>query len=89
MTTDEAMTIAVRFMETGITVAAPLLGIAVVIGVGMGVLQTATQIQEPSIAYAAKVAGIVALTLFAGPAIAEKLLAYTRASLEAIAHVTE
>lgn len=89
MTTDGAMTILGNFLETGLYVAAPLLAVAVVIGVGIGVVQTATQINEPAIAYAAKVAGLVALTLFAGPAIADKLLGYTRDTFRSIAHVVE
>lgn len=89
MTTDGAMTILGNFLETGLYVAAPLLAVAVVIGVGIGVVQTATQINEPAIGYAAKVAGLVALTLFAGPAIADKLLGYTRDTFRSIAHVVE
>lgn len=89
MTTDGAMTILSHFLETGLYVAAPLLAVAVVIGVGIGVVQTATQINEPAIAYAAKVAGLVALTLFAGPAIADKLLGYTRDTFRSITHVVE
>lgn len=89
MTTDGAMTILTHFVETGLWVAAPLLAVAAVVGVTVGVIQTATQINEPAIAYAAKVAGLVALTLFAGPAIADKLLGYTRDTFRSITHVVE
>jgi flagellar biosynthetic protein FliQ len=89
MTTDEAATIAVRFMETTLLVASPLFAVAVVVGVLVGVLQTATQIQEPSIAFVSKVTALVVVGALVGPAMAEKLMAYTRASFEAIARVTE
>ncbi len=89
MTTDGAITLLSKFGEVGLFVATPLLVVAAIVGVVVGVVQTATQINEPAIAYAAKVAGVVALTLLAGPAIADKLLAYTKESIGAIAHVVE
>lgn len=89
MTTDGAITLLSKFGETGLYVAIPLLAVAAIVGVVVGVLQTATQINEPAIAYAAKVAGVVALVLLAGPAMADKLLSYTKNSFGSIAHVVE
>ncbi len=89
MTTDGAISLLSRFGETGLYVALPLLAVAAVVGVVVGVLQTATQINEPAIAYAAKVAGVVALALVLGPAIADKLLTYTKDSIGSVAHVVE
>jgi flagellar biosynthesis protein FliQ len=89
MTTDSAITLLTRFVEVSLYVGMPLLAVAAVVGVVVGVLQTATQINEPAIAYAAKVAGMLAVILFVGPAIFDKMLAYTRASFDAVAHVVE
>ena len=89
MTTDGAITLLSKFGEAGLYVAVPLLAVAAIVGVVVGVLQTATQINEPAIAYAAKVAGGVALVLLAGPAMADKLLGYTKNSFESVAHVVE
>jgi flagellar biosynthesis protein FliQ len=89
MTTDGAITLLSKFGETGLYVAVPLLAVAAIVGVLVGVIQTATQINEPAIAYASKVAAIVALTLLAGPAMADKLLGYTKDSFGSIAHVVE
>lgn len=89
MTTDGAVSLMTRFIETGLYVALPLLVVAAVVGVVIGVLQTATQINEPAIGYAAKVAGMIAVVLFLGPIIFDKLLGYTRASFESIANVVQ
>jgi len=89
MTTDGAITLLSKFGEIGLYVAIPLLAVAAIVGVLAGVVQTATQINEPAIAYAAKVAAIVALALLAGPAMADKLLGYTKDSFGSIAHVVE
>ncbi len=89
MTTDAAMTILTQFLHASVYVVAPILGVAAIVGVIVGIVQTATQINEPAIAYAAKVLGLVALVLLVGPAIGDKLLAYTRDSFGAVARVVE
>ncbi len=89
MTTDGAISLITRFVETSLYVAMPLLLVAAVVGILVGVIQTATQINEPAIAYAAKVAGMLAVILFLGPMIFDKLLLYTRTSFDSIATVVE
>lgn len=89
MTTDHALTLLTRFLEVALYATAPLLAVAAIVGILVGIVQTATQINEPAIAYAAKVTGVLALVLIAGPAISDKLLAYTRNSFSSIAHVVE
>ncbi|MFO0553008.1 MAG: flagellar biosynthetic protein FliQ [Polyangiaceae bacterium] len=89
MTTDGAATLITRFTETALYVATPILVVAAIVGVFVGIVQTATQINEPAIAYAAKVVGLVALLLLAGPLLTDKLLTYTRQSFAAIAEVVE
>ena len=89
MTTDEVATLAVAFLHTGGLVAAPAIAVAGFIGALVGVVQTATQVNEPSIAYAAKVLALVALFALIGPAVCDQVLRYTRASFDAIAHVSE
>ena len=87
MTSDHALELVQAFTQTTLVAVGPVLGIAAVLGTVVGVMQTATQIQEPSIAYAVKVAGLTALFLVAGPALAQKIVSYTHASFEGIAHV--
>jgi len=47
--------------------AGPVLLAMLVIGLGAGILQTATQIREASIAFVLKLAGMALLTTAAGP----------------------
>jgi flagellar biosynthetic protein FliQ len=87
MTNDHALQIVSTFVQTTLVATGPVLGVALVIGTGVGVMQTATQVNEPSISYAIKVAGLVGLLLVAGPALSEKVVSYTRASFSDIAKV--
>jgi flagellar biosynthesis protein FliQ len=47
--------------------AGPVLLVMLVIGLGAGVLQTATQVREASIPFVLKLAGLAALATAAGP----------------------
>lgn len=87
MNTDHVSTLLTRFLEISLYVAAPLLIVTALVGIVVGIVQAATQINEPSISYAAKVVGLVAVLLFLGPVILDKLLVYTRSSFAGIATV--
>jgi len=87
VTVEHALTLLLAFLQAAIVLVGPVLAVAAVIGTLTGVLQTATQIQEPSIAYAAKVLGIVVLLLFAGPAMIDKALSYTKTCFADVARV--
>lgn len=87
MTIEHALTLLFAFLQTAVVLVGPILLVAAVVGTLIGVLQTATQINEPSIAYAAKVAGVVILLLFAGPAMIDKALSYTRTCFADVARV--
>lgn len=87
MTSDHALQLVSTFTQQTLIATGPLLAVAAVVGTLVGVMQTATQIQEPSIAYAFKVAAMTALLLVAGPAIAQKVVGYTHDCFDGIAHV--
>jgi flagellar biosynthetic protein FliQ len=87
MSVEHAMTLLSAFLQACVTLIGPVLLVAAVIGTVIGVLQTATQVNEPSIAYAAKVAGIVILLLFVGPALLDRALSYTRTCFTDISRV--
>jgi len=89
VTTDEVTTLAIGFLQAGVFLAAPAVAVAAAVGVAIGVIQTATQVNEPSVSYAAKVVALFALFALAGPALCDQVLRYTRASFESIAHVSE
>lgn len=87
MSPDYALALLQGLLQTTLMIAGPLLAAALAAGVFVGVIQTATQINEASLGYVVKVgATILALLLF-GPVIAEKLVSYTRHSFESVATV--
>jgi flagellar biosynthesis protein FliQ len=47
--------------------AGPLLAVMLIIGLGAGILQTATQIREASIPFVLKLGGLAVITTAAGP----------------------
>lgn len=89
MTTEQAFDLFSQFATATLYLAGPILAVAVLAGTLVGVAQTATQVNEPSISYGVKVAALVGLLLIAGPALAEKLTTYTRTAFASIAHVRQ
>ncbi|MFO0596315.1 MAG: flagellar biosynthetic protein FliQ [Myxococcaceae bacterium] len=63
-------------------VGAPLLGGLLVVGLGMGVLQSATQIQEPSVGAVPRLATIIGLSVVLGPWVVERLARFLSSSME-------
>jgi flagellar biosynthetic protein FliQ len=64
--------------------AGPVLLVMLVLGLGIGILQTATQIREASIPFVLKLAGMAALTTAAGPLMMRGLEDYATRLLHAI-----
>lgn len=58
---------------------APPVGAGVAAGLGVAVIQSATQIQEQTISFAVRAAAVVAALIVAGPWIAAQLHAFTEA----------
>jgi flagellar biosynthetic protein FliQ len=87
MSPDHALALMQALLQVTIVVVGPLLGAALLAGVSVGVVQTATQVNEASLGFIVKVmAALVALLLF-GPMMAEKLVSYTRECFEGVAGV--
>ncbi len=68
-------------------ISGPLLAIALVAGLLVGVAQTVLQINEASVSFVVKVAALVGVLVVLGPVLASKVVDYTRGSLQAIEHV--
>ncbi len=64
--------------------AGPVLVVMLIIGLGAGILQTATQIREASIPFVLKLAGVAVLTTAAGPLMMGGVEAYATRLLHAI-----
>ena len=87
MSIDQAIALMTSLIEVSVFVAGPVLGAALVGGVAIGVLQTATQINEMSVAYVVKAACVLMVFFLAGSALASKTVSYTREQFSNIANV--
>jgi type III secretion protein S len=68
-------------------VSAPPLAAALVVGLFTGVLQAATQVQEPTVAVVPRMVAVMAALAVAGPWIGGRIARFAAACLEAAARV--
>lgn len=87
MSGDQALAMVLQALQVTLLVAGPILAVSLVAGLVVGVAQTVLQINEGSISFVVKVAAIIGVLVVLGPALASKLIDYTRGSLESIEHV--
>jgi flagellar biosynthetic protein FliQ len=84
MTPETVMTIGRQALEMTMLLAAPLLLVALAIGLLVGVFQAATQINEMTLSFIPKLVGMAVALLVAGPWMLRELVSYTRALIESI-----
>ena len=84
MNADQALSTILELFKTVMWVAGPVLAITLIAGLLVGVAQTVLQINEQSVAFVVKVAAVVAVLLLLGPMLANKVVDYTKHSLESI-----
>ena len=84
MTPETVMTIAQRALEMTVLLAAPLLLVALVIGLLVGIFQAATQIHEMTLSFIPKLIGMATALVIAGPWMLKELVGYTRTLIESI-----
>ncbi|MBN9163795.1 MAG: flagellar biosynthetic protein FliQ [Myxococcales bacterium] len=87
MNGDQALAMVLEALRVTLWISGPLLAIALVAGLLVGVAQTVLQINEASVSFVVKVAALVSVLVVLGPALASKVVDYTRGSLQAIEHV--
>lgn len=78
MTPESVMTIGRHAMEVMLMVAAPLLMVALVVGLIVSVFQAATQINETTLSFIPKLIGIFVALVVAGPWMLTIMLDYMR-----------
>lgn len=78
MTPESVMTIGRQAMEVTLMVAAPLLLVALIIGLIVSIFQAATQINEATLSFIPKLIGIFAALVIAGPWMLTIMLDYMR-----------
>ncbi|HEY4972771.1 MAG TPA: flagellar biosynthesis protein FliQ [Steroidobacteraceae bacterium] len=84
MTPETVMSIAQRALEMTVMLAAPLLLVALVVGLLVGIFQAATQINEMTLSFIPKLIGMATAMLLAGPWMLKQLVNYTRMLIESI-----
>lgn len=76
MTTDLALALSSRMLWTAILIGAPVLGLSMLVGLLISILQVVTQVQEVSLTFIPKIL-TVAITLFVfGPWMLNTLLEF-------------
>ncbi|HEY2020527.1 flagellar biosynthesis protein FliQ [Paraburkholderia sp.] len=84
MTPEAVMTLAHEAMYIGLMLAAPLLLVALVVGLLVSLFQAATQINETTLSFIPKLLAIAATMVIAGPWMLTTMLDYLRHTLSAI-----
>ena len=78
MTPESVMTMGRNAMEVTLMVAAPMLLVALIIGLIVSIFQAATQINEATLSFIPKLVGIFVALVVAGPWILSVMLDYMR-----------
>ncbi|MFT4063131.1 flagellar biosynthesis protein FliQ [Paraburkholderia sp.] len=84
MTPEAVMTLAHEAMYIGLMLAAPLLLVALAVGLLVSLFQAATQINENTLSFIPKLLAIAATMVIAGPWMLTTMLDYLRHTLSAI-----
>lgn len=78
MTPEFVIGFARQAMELALMMAMPMLGVGLMVGVVVSVIQAATQIQEMTLTFIPKVVSIFVALLVAFPWMLDKMTTYTR-----------
>jgi flagellar biosynthetic protein FliQ len=84
---DQTVALLTAFLRTVLYAAGPVLAVALAAGVIVGILQTATQVNEASISFLVKVGAIVLVIVILGPQLASYVTDYARTCLRSVADV--
>lgn len=84
MTPETVMTIGQRALEITLLLSAPLLLTALVMGLLVGVIQAATQINEMTLSFIPKLIAMAVALVVAGPWMLKLMISYTRELFESI-----
>jgi flagellar biosynthetic protein FliQ len=84
MTPESIMTIGQHALELTLLLAAPLLLVALTMGLVIGVFQAATQINEMTLSFIPKLLALAATLVIAGPWMLKMLIEYTRDLFQSI-----
>ena len=84
MTPESVLSLGAQALQLTLLVAAPLLLVALVVGLVISIFQAATQINEATLSFVPKIVAAVAVLGFAGPWMMTTLVEYLQRTLQAI-----
>lgn len=88
MSVDAVRELMQRAMLLSGQVAAPFLLCTLIVGLIVGVVQAATQVQEAALGFIPKLAAVGALVVLVGPWALEQLVMFTRETISSLAMMT-
>ena len=77
MTTDTVVQLATQAMSLALKISIPLLGVGLVVGVLISIVQAVTSIQEQTLSFIPKVLAMAVVLVVGGPWMLNQLLSYT------------
>jgi flagellar biosynthetic protein FliQ len=89
MSADYALELVLQLIRVAMLVTSPILLACLSAGLIIGVVQTATQLNEPSLAYLAKVLAVTVALAALGSRMGSETLGYMRRSFAQVAEVTK
>lgn len=84
MTGELALQLTGEMLIAALVIGAPILGLSMLVGLAISILQVVTQIQEMSLTFIPKVVAVVAVLFAFGPWMLRKLLTYSSALIGGI-----
>ena len=78
MNQDTVVSLATQAMKLGIEIAGPMMLVGLVIGLVVSIFQAVTSIQEQSLTFIPKIAGLAALIVILGPWMLDQLVSYAQ-----------
>ena len=77
MDTDTVVSLATQAMSLALKISIPLLGVGLIVGVLISIIQAVTSIQEQTLSFIPKVLAMAVVLVVGGPWMLNQLLSYT------------
>ena len=77
MNQDVVINLVMNAMTVAFQVAMPMLGVALVLGLVVSIIQAVTQIQEQTLSFIPKIIGLAVVIVVAGPWMLGQIVSYT------------
>ncbi|HWT24637.1 MAG TPA: flagellar biosynthesis protein FliQ [Solirubrobacteraceae bacterium] len=78
MNEDVVVNLVMQAMTLAFKVGMPMLGVALVLGLAVSIVQAVTQIQEQTLSFIPKIIGMAVVLVVGGPWMLEELITYTQ-----------